>query len=74
MDRVVISGISYNISALDGISEAEFITRCEGHYKTIGKGRIDKMKSDYKELKKHFTKKEEKEEKKKVKEIKKAED
>lgn len=69
MDRVVISGISYNISALDGISEAEFITRCEGHYKIIGKGRIDKMKSDYKELKKHFTKKE-----KKVKEIKKAED
>lgn len=63
---ITIGGISFNILALDGISEADFIKINKAHYKLIGNGREEKMKADYKELKKHFTKKR--------KEIKKAED
>lgn len=54
---IIIGGISFNILALDGISEAKFLETQKSHYRFIGNGKEDKMKADYKELKKHFTKK-----------------
>lgn len=54
---VKIGNISINILDVDGISEKAFIDTFKPHYKRIGNGSDKVMKSDYKELKKHFTKK-----------------
>lgn len=70
---VNINGINYDAQALDGISEAAFMEGKKDHYKRIGNGKEERMKADYRELKKHFSKKEAKETKK-AKEIRKAED
>lgn len=54
---VKIGPASYNMDTVSGIKESEFIKRFECHYLNIGKGRKEKMKADYKKLKKHFIKK-----------------
>jgi hypothetical protein len=57
MDMIYIGHRGFNISEVEKLTEKEFIKAFEPHYRKIGKGRIDKIKSDYKELKKSFTKK-----------------
>lgn len=57
MGWLKIGSINFNVSEVEKLTEKQFIEVYEPHYRMIGKGRIDKMKSDYKELKKKFNKK-----------------
>lgn len=51
-----IGRIEVNLKSVDGITESQFKTRFEAHYWCFS-DKDKRIKEDYKELKKHFTKK-----------------